>query len=88
MTFQLPTAWTKYVFEKGYVALNGASLTITRVDRDSSRFTISLIPETLAKTTFGVAKEGDDVNVEIDRSTQAIVDTVERVLAQRLREGS
>ena len=88
MTFQLSTAWTKYVFEKGYVAVNGASLTITRVDRDSSRFTISLIPETLAKTTFGVAKEGDDVNVEIDRSTQAIVDTVERVLAQRLREGS
>ena len=74
------------MFEKGYVALNGASLTITHVDRDSSRFKISLIPETLAKTTFGAAQEGDAVNVEIDRSTQAIVDTVERVLAQRLQE--
>jgi len=88
VTFQLPAEWTKYVFEKGYVALNGASLTITHVDRDSSRFKISLIPETLAKTTFGGAKEGDAVNVEIDRSTQAIVDTVERVLAQRSRDGS
>jgi riboflavin synthase len=85
VTFQLPSEWAKYVFEKGYVALNGASLTITHVDRESSRFKISLIPETLAKTTFGTADVGDSVNVEIDRSTQAIVDTVERVLAQRAR---
>lgn len=83
VTFQLPAEWTKYVFEKGYVALNGASLTITHVDRDASRFKVSLIPETLAKTTFGAAETGDAVNVEIDRSTQAIVDTVERVMAQR-----
>jgi len=85
VTFQLPGEWPKYVFEKGYVALNGASLTITHVDRESSRFKISLIPETLAKTTFGTAEVGDSVNVEIDRSTQAIVDTVERVLAQQAR---
>jgi riboflavin synthase len=83
VAFQVPAEWTKYIFEKGYIALNGASLTITGVDRAASRFTISLIPETLAKTTFGTAAVGDDVNVEIDRSTQAIVDTVERVLAQR-----
>lgn len=85
MTFQLPSEWTKYVFEKGYVALNGASLTITGVDRGRCCFTVSLIPETLAKTTFGAAKPGDPVNVEIDRSTQAIVDTVERVLAEHRR---
>jgi riboflavin synthase len=83
VTFQVPAEWTKYIFEKGYIALNGASLTITDVDRAASRFTISLIPETLAKTTFGTAAIGDEVNVEVDRSTQAIVDTVERVLAQR-----
>lgn len=83
VTFQLPAEWTKYVFEKGYVALNGASLTITHVDRYASRFKVSLIPETLAKTTFGTASVDDSVNVEIDRSTQAIVDTVERVMAQR-----
>lgn len=85
VTFQLPSEWIKYVFEKGYVALNGASLTITHVARDESRFKVSLIPETLSKTTFGTAVVGSAVNVEIDRSTQAIVDTVERVLAQRLQ---
>jgi riboflavin synthase len=83
VTFQVPAEWTKYIFEKGYISLNGASLTITGVDRAAARFSISLIPETLAKTTFGTAEIGDEVNVEIDRSTQAIVDTVERVLAQR-----
>jgi len=88
LTFQLPAEWTKYVFEKGYVALNGASLTITHVDRAAARFKVSLIPETLAKTTFGAAGDGDLVNVEIDRSTQAIVDTVERVLAQRSAVGN
>jgi riboflavin synthase len=83
VTFELPSESVKYVFEKGYVALNGASLTVTHVDRNTSRFTVSLIPETLAKTTFGSVDVGDVVNVEIDRSTQAIVDTVERVMASR-----
>ena len=81
--FQLPKEWIKYVFEKGYVALNGASLTVTHVDRSAGTFKISLIPETLAKTTFGKAVVGDLVNIEIDRTTQAIVDTVERVVAQQ-----
>ena len=83
VTFQLPQEWIKYVFEKGYVALNGASLTVTHVDRSVGTFKVSLIPETLAKTTFGKAVAGDLVNIEIDRTTQAIVDTVERVVAQQ-----
>ena len=83
VTFQLPMEWVKYVFEKGYVALNGASLTVTHVDRSAGTFKVSLIPETLAKTTFGAAVVGDLVNIEIDRTTQAIVDTVERVVAQQ-----
>jgi len=82
MTFKISSDWIKYVFEKGYVALNGASLTVTHVDRSAHSFKVSLIPETLAKTTFGQAFVGDAANVEIDRTTQAIVDTVERVLAQ------
>lgn len=84
VTFKVEKVWTKYLFVKGYVAISGASLTITGVDKDSGEFTVSLIPETLAKTTLGEARVGDRVNVEIDRSTQAIVDTVERVMeAQR-----
>ena len=81
--FQIPNDWIKYVFEKGYVAINGASLTVTNVDRGASTFAISLIPETLAKTTFGISHEGDLANIEIDRTSQAIVDTVERVLANQ-----
>lgn len=47
VTFRVPSPWSKYLFEKGYVALNGASLTITRVDRAVGDFDVSLIPETL-----------------------------------------
>lgn len=83
VTFQIPSEWIKYVFEKGYVGINGASLTVTTVDRKAATFAIALIPETLAKTTFGTAQEGDRANIEIDRTTQAIVDTVERVMAQQ-----
>jgi riboflavin synthase len=81
VTFSVAPYWTKYLFEKGYVALNGASLTLTRVDKKSGEFCVSLIPETLAKTTFGAAREGDAINVEIDRTTQVIVETVERITA-------
>lgn len=83
VTFRVPQQWSKYLFEKGYVALNGASLTITRVDRVTGDFDVSLIPETLAKTTFHGKGIGDRINVEIDRNTQVIVETVERVLAAR-----
>ncbi len=83
ITFRVPTQWSKYLFEKGYVALNGASLTITRVDRMTGEFAVSLIPETLAKTTFGRKAVGDQINVEIDRNTQVIVETVERIMAER-----
>ncbi|MDI9229880.1 riboflavin synthase, partial [Serratia bockelmannii] len=42
-----------------------------------------LIPETLDRTTLGKKRLGDKVNIEIDPQTQAVVDTVERVLANR-----
>ena len=83
VTFQVPTEFSKFIFEKGYVAINGASLTVTFVDRTNGHFKVALIPETLTKTTFGDAKVGEIVNIEIDRTTQAIVTTVERVLAER-----
>jgi riboflavin synthase len=85
VTFQVPVSSIKYIFEKGYVAINGASLTVTHVDRSDGTFKVSLIPETLTKTTFGNAVVGDSVNIEIDRTIQAIVETVEMVLAQRER---
>ncbi|MBJ7550787.1 riboflavin synthase subunit alpha [Marinomonas ostreistagni] len=71
----------RYLFDKGYVGLNGASLTISAIGDDWIE--VSLIPETLRLTTFGILQPGDLVNLEIDAHTQATVDTVERVLKQR-----
>ncbi len=79
LRFAVPPAWRRYIFAKGYVGLNGASLTIAAVEDDC--FTVYLIPETLRITTFGQARLGDRVNLEIDTQTQCIVDTVTRILA-------
>lgn len=73
--------WSRFVFHKGFVALDGASLTISAVDREAGWLEVSLIPETLARTTFGFRDVGDAVNVEVDSETVAVVETVERVLA-------
>ncbi len=77
LTFHVPPEWMKYIFPKGFIALDGASLTIVDVDKAAGAFTIWLIPETLRITTFGFKKTGDRVNVEIDSRTQTIVDTVQ-----------
>ena len=87
MTFQGSESWMKYVFLKGFLALNGASLTVSRVDKESHQFCVSLIPETLQRTNFGLLALGDRVNVEIDHQTQVIVDTVANLLADRLASG-
>ncbi|MDK9557418.1 riboflavin synthase subunit alpha [Marinobacter sp. M216] len=75
--FEVPDEWTRYIFPKGYIAINGASLTIGEVQ--GNRFNVHLIPETLRATTFGKATEGDEVNIEIDSQTQTIVDTLARM---------
>ena len=75
--FEVPESWMKYVFPKGYIAINGASLTIGEVE--GNRFNVHLIPETLRATTFGTAREGQRVNIEIDSQTQTIVDTLARL---------
>jgi len=56
---------------------------LTVGDVTKSKFCVHLIPETLERTTLGAKKFGQKVNIEIDPHTQAIVETVERVLAQR-----
>ncbi|MGM0953398.1 MAG: riboflavin synthase subunit alpha [Pseudomonadota bacterium] len=75
--FELPEDWARYIFPKGYIAINGASLTIGEVA--GNRFNVHLIPETLRATTFGTAREGQRVNIEIDSQTQTIVDTLTRL---------
>lgn len=80
--FRVPAELRKYVFTKGYIGIDGISLTIGEVRGD--QFCVNLIPETLTRTNIGTRLPGDRINIEIDPQTQAIVDTVERVLAERL----
>ena len=81
--FKAGAAWLKYVFDKGYLAINGASLTVAAVDRDAGTFAINLIPETLKRTNFATLQVGDAVNIEVESQSQVIVDTVERIMAER-----
>lgn len=81
MHFALPAALKPYILPKGFVGLDGCSLTIGSVGEDS--FCVHLIPETLRRTLFGTRQAGDTVNLEIDPQTQAVVETVGRILAAK-----
>jgi riboflavin synthase len=80
----LPARFMRYVFAKGYIAVNGCSLTAAEVDRREGWFEVWLIPETLRMTTFAGKREGDAVNIEIERQTQVFVDTVREAIDERL----
>jgi riboflavin synthase len=85
----VPAPWMRYVFAKGYIAVNGASLTVAEAHREadgSGWFEVWLIPETLRMTTFVDKAEGTPLNIEIERSTQVFVDTVRDAIDQRLGE--
>ena len=64
LTFRAPAALMRFVAQKGSVALDGVSLTVNEVTRDT--FSVLIIPHTLKVTTFGTLKAGDAVNLEID----------------------
>lgn len=82
LTFEIPAAYRPYVFDKGFLAIHGASLTVSNLDRHSGHFQVFLIPETLRRTNLGALQAGDEVNFEIDRRTQVIVDTTRACLEQ------
>lgn len=62
---EAPDDLAKYIARKGSVCLQGTSLTVNSVD--GNRFTMMLIPHTLAVTTWGQRKVGDPINLEIDQ---------------------
>lgn len=62
--FELSEGLSRYVVEKGSIALDGASLTVAAMDGD--RFAVALIPTTLELTTLGLREKGDQVNIEVD----------------------
>ncbi|NRQ34180.1 riboflavin synthase [Nonomuraea sp. NN258] len=76
LRFTLPEPLSRYVAEKGSIAIDGISLTVTTVDDDG--FGVSLIPTTLKLTTLGERRVGDVVNLEVD----VIAKYVERLVAR------
>ena len=73
--------YSDYVLEKGYIGINGCSITIGKVNKNS--FLVHLIPETLEVTNLNFIQKNDLVNIEIDQNTIAIVDTVKKTLARK-----
>ena len=76
LRISVPGEARPYILEKGFVAIDGMSLTVGRVD--GSGFNLHIIPETLRVTTIGEKGVGSSVNIEVDSQTQAIVDTLSR----------
>ena len=81
LQIKIPTSLREYFFYKGYVALDGCSLTIGKVLKTS--FYIHLIPETVSVTTFKDIKKGDLINIEVEQSTINTVETVKKIMSQR-----
>tara|TARA_B110000438_G_C15782932_1_gene637059 strand:+ start:236 stop:862 length:627 start_codon:yes stop_codon:yes gene_type:complete len=77
ISFTIAPEYQKYIFAKGFISINGISLTLGAEVGDS--FSVHLIPETLARTNLQYACVGDKVNIEIDQQTMTIVQTIERM---------
>jgi riboflavin synthase len=84
---EVQAPWMRYIFAKGYIAINGASLTVAEAQRNrdgAGWFEVWLIPETLRATTFSDQPLGSPLNIEIERQTQVFVDTVRDAIHERL----
>lgn len=79
LDIEIPDGNIKYFFLKGFIGLNGCSLTVNSVNRKLNQISIDLIPETLRLTTWKDVKIGDQVNYEIDQMTRTMVDTLENI---------
>jgi riboflavin synthase len=76
LTLKCNSRLQKYIFSKGYISLNGISLTIGEVDKINNTFTVYLIPETLRLTNIIHKIVGDSINIEIETQTRNTVDTI------------
>ena len=88
LTIKCNDQWMKYILPKGFIAVDGSSLTIGATNSQNATFNLHLIPETLRVTNFANKKLGDKVNIEVDYKTKTIVDTVERVISEKISKGT
>ena len=77
LTLQCAGQWMKYILAKGFITINGTSLTVGSISGDN--FNVHLIPETLKITNLGLLSLGAKLNIELDQQTVTIVDTIERM---------
>jgi riboflavin synthase len=80
-TFEAPESLGRFIAPKGSVTLDGTSLTVNEVEDPKSggtRFGVNIIPHTQAVTTWGVAKTGDPVNLEIDMLARYVARLVQK----------
>ena len=82
LVIDCPADIMRFIQPKGYIAIDGISLTVGRVEENT--FSLHIIPETLRLTTLGVKGLGSDVNLEVDSMTQTIVATVERMMEDKV----
>ena len=75
--------WGKFLFEKGYIGINGCSITLGEITE--GRFIVHLIPETLRATNLDNLVYGNQVNLEFDQNTITIVETTERILRDQAK---
>jgi len=75
--FQCNKKWMKYILAKGFITVNGTSLTVGEVL--DNQFSVHLIPETLTRTNLSLLTITDNVNLEFDQQTITIVSTIERM---------
>ena len=78
LQIKFPKKYKQYIFEKGYIGVNGCSLTIGKVNKDN--FYIHLIPETLSVTNLDNLELNSGVNIEIDQNTITLVETIKNSL--------
>ena len=84
LTFKTSSDIVKYIFPKGYVAINGVSLTVGDVSREDNLFNVYLIPETLRRTNLSNKLVGDLVNVELESQTRNTVDTITQITKENI----
>ena len=77
LTINKADNFKEYIFQKGYVAVNGISLTVSNLNEDN--FSVSIIPETIKATNLSLLKPGDFLNIEADQQTIAIVETIKNI---------
>lgn len=83
LELEIPEDNIKYFFKKGFIGLQGCSLTVNGVDRDKNQLSVDLIPETLRLTTFKHVHVGGKLNYEVDQMTRTMVDTMENMFQRQ-----